>query len=138
MGLDDLQASDKDIDPDSSFDVDAPFTFEDREDARDRLYSNSERRLSSRENHNSCFLLNSVLLILSSSDVTSTQIQNLPDPRPIISELNYPFQRLIRSAAPQSAHPLQDVLTQTDDLQEWLRENGDPGKTLARTLSDSK
>jgi hypothetical protein len=101
MALDDLHASDEYVDSDSSSDADAEFPFEERQDARHRDSSNSDRGLPSLESHNSCCCLNSLFLVLLSSDVTCADIQNLPDPVAITSELKYLLDALIRTATPQ-------------------------------------
>jgi hypothetical protein len=123
MGLDDLQASDEEVDSDSSFDADAVFTFEDGEDARDRDCSSFGRRLLSLENRTSCCFLNSLLLMLFSSDVTCACIQDLPNPGPIISELKCLLNLLIRNGALQHTCRLQEAHTQKDAFQDWLEEN---------------
>jgi hypothetical protein len=109
MALDDLHASDEDVDSDSTSDADAECPFTERQDARHRDYSNSDRGLPSLESHNSCCCLNSLFLVLLSSDVTCADIQNLPDPVAITSELKYLLNALIRTAIPQRTRRLQEV-----------------------------
>jgi hypothetical protein len=123
MGLDGSQASDEEVDSDSSFGADAVFTFEDGADVRDRDCSSFGRRLPSLENRTSCCFLNSLLLMLFSSDVTCACIQDLPNPGSIISELKCLLNLLIRSGTLQHTCRLQEVLAQKDAFQDWLDEN---------------
>jgi hypothetical protein len=55
-----------------------------------------------------------------SRDATCAYIRNLPDPGPIICELKYLPNALIRSARQWSARRLQEVLAQTDEFQYWF------------------